>query len=105
MPDKWGYPGFAAWDLAFHVVPIADIDPEFAKRQMMVLLREWYTHPRGQLPAYEFDFGDVNPPVHAWGCLRGVSKRSRRGASRLRFPGRRIPTPTDEFHLVGQPRR
>ncbi|MBB3209027.1 hypothetical protein FHS27_004863 [Rhodopirellula rubra] len=70
MPDKWEYPWFAAWDLAFHMIPAARIDPEFAKRQLMVLLREWYMHPNGQLPAYEFYFDDVNPPVHAWACLR-----------------------------------
>ncbi len=85
MPDKWEYPWFAAWDLAFHVVPIADIDPEFAKRQMMVLLREWYTHPRGQLPAYEFDFGDVNPPVHAWGCLRVFQAEAAHGEADYAF--------------------
>ncbi len=66
MPDKWEYPWFAAWDLAFHMVPIAMIDPEWAKRQIILLLREWYMHPNGQLPAYEWAFGDVNPPVHAW---------------------------------------
>ncbi|MEN0109356.1 MAG: glucosidase [Planctomycetota bacterium] len=70
MPDKWEYPWFAAWDLAFHMLPMARIDPEFAKRQLLVLLREWYTHPDGQLPAYEFALYDVNPPVHAWACLR-----------------------------------
>jgi hypothetical protein len=66
MPDKWEYPWFAAWDLAFHTIPIAMIDPEWAKRQIVLLLREWYMHPNGQLPAYEWAFGDVNPPVHAW---------------------------------------
>ena len=70
MPDKWEYPWFAAWDLAFHMIPFARIDPEFAKRQMTLMLREWYLHPNGQLPAYEFAFGDVNPPVHAWGVWR-----------------------------------
>ena len=70
MPDKWEYPWFAAWDLAFHMLPMARVDPEFAKRQLLVLLREWYMHPNGQLPAYEYAFGDVNPPVHAWACLR-----------------------------------
>jgi len=70
MPDKWEYPWFAAWDLAFHMIPMARIDPEFAKRQLTVLLREWYMHPNGQIPAYEFYFDDVNPPVHAWACLR-----------------------------------
>lgn len=66
MPDKWEYPWFAAWDLAFHCLPFATIDPEFAKQQLDVLTREWYMHPNGQLPAYEWAFGDVNPPVHAW---------------------------------------
>ena len=66
MPDKWEYPWFAAWDLAFHTVSIALIDPEWAKRQLLLLLREWYMHPNGQIPAYEWELGDVNPPVHAW---------------------------------------
>ncbi len=66
MPDKWEYPWYAAWDLAFHTLPIALIDPEWAKRQLILLLREWYMHPSGQLPAYEWALGDVNPPVHAW---------------------------------------
>lgn len=70
MPDKWEYPWFAAWDLAFHVIPLAVIDPEFAKKQLMLLTREWYMHPNGQLPAYEWAFGDVNPPVHAWAAYR-----------------------------------
>jgi hypothetical protein len=68
MPDKWEYPWYAAWDLAFHAVPIALVDPEWAKRQLILLLREWYMHPNGQLPAYEWALGDVNPPVHAWAC-------------------------------------
>ena len=66
MPDKWEYPWYAAWDLAFHTLPIALIDPEWARRQLILLLREWYMHPNGQLPAYEWALGDVNPPVHAW---------------------------------------
>jgi hypothetical protein len=66
MPDKWEYPWYAAWDLAFHTLPLAEIDPEFAKRQLTLLTREWYMHPNGQMPAYEWAFGDVNPPVHAW---------------------------------------
>ncbi len=70
MPDKWEYPWFAAWDLAFHTVALARIDPELAKDQLLLLLREWYTHPNGKLPAYEFAFDDVNPPVHAWACWR-----------------------------------
>jgi hypothetical protein len=70
MPDKWEYPWFAAWDLAFHTIPLAIVDPEFAKRQLTLLTREWYMHPNGQIPAYEWAFGDVNPPVHAWATWR-----------------------------------
>jgi hypothetical protein len=70
MPDKWEYPWFAAWDLAFHMIPMASVDPDFAKQQLTLLLREWYMHPNGQIPAYEFAFGDVNPPVHAWAAWR-----------------------------------
>jgi hypothetical protein len=70
MPDKWEYPWYAAWDLAFHCVALAHLDPEFAKRQLILLCREWYMHPNGQLPAYEWAFGDVNPPVHGWAALR-----------------------------------
>jgi hypothetical protein len=70
MPDAWEYPWFAAWDLAFHCVAMARFDPQFAKQQLLLLCREWYMHPNGQLPAYEFAFGDVNPPVHAWAVWR-----------------------------------
>jgi hypothetical protein len=70
MCDKWEYPWFAAWDLAFHMIPFAKVDPEFAKHQILLFLREWYLHPNGQLPAYEFAFSDVNPPVHAWAAWR-----------------------------------
>ncbi|GGR24021.1 MGH1-like glycoside hydrolase domain-containing protein [Deinococcus ruber] len=70
MPDKWEYPWFAAWDLAFHTIPLAVIDPEFAKKQLDLLTREWYQHPNGQIPAYEWSFSDVNPPVHAWAAWR-----------------------------------
>ncbi|MEP6753745.1 MAG: glucosidase, partial [Candidatus Dormiibacterota bacterium] len=70
MPDKWEYPWYAAWDLAFHCVTLARVDPEFAKAQLVLLCREWFMHPNGQLPAYEWAFGDVNPPVHAWAALR-----------------------------------
>ena len=75
MPDKWEYPWFAAWDLAFHMIPFAEIDPEFAKAQILLFLREWYMHPNGQIPAYEFAFSDVNPPVHAWAAWQ-VYKRT-----------------------------
>jgi hypothetical protein len=70
LPDNWEFPWFASWDLAFHCLPLAMVDPEFAKHQLMLLVREWYMHPNGQLPAYEWAFGDVNPPVHAWGAWR-----------------------------------
>jgi glycogen debranching enzyme len=70
MPDKWEYPWYAAWDLAFHAIPLALVDPEFAKSQLLLFLREWYMHPNGQIPAYEWALGDVNPPVHAWAALR-----------------------------------
>ncbi|NEP17094.1 MAG: glucosidase [Leptolyngbya sp. SIO4C1] len=70
MPDKWEYPWFAAWDLAFHCIPLALVDAEFAKQQLDLMTREWYMHPNGQIPAYEWAFGDVNPPVHAWATWR-----------------------------------
>jgi hypothetical protein len=70
MPDKWEYPWYAAWDLAFHCLPLALVDADFAKRQLALMAREWYMHPNGQLPAYEWKFGDVNPPVHAWAAWR-----------------------------------
>jgi hypothetical protein len=79
MPDKWEYPWFAAWDLAFHMIPFARIDPQFAKEQLILLLREWYTHPNGQIPAYEFAFTDVNPPVHAWAVWRVYKMTGPRG--------------------------
>ena len=66
MPDKWEYPWFAAWDLAFHAIALSMVDLDFAKEQLNLLLREFYLHPTGQLPAYEWNFSDVNPPVHAW---------------------------------------
>jgi hypothetical protein len=84
MPDKWEYPWYAAWDLAFHCIPLALVDPDFAKEQIVLLLREWYMHPNGQLPAYEWAFGDVNPPVHAWAAWRvyKIEKRLRGQADR-----------------------
>ncbi len=80
MPDKWEYPWYAAWDLAFHMLPMAHLDPEFAKQQLVLFLREWYMHPNGQLPAYEVNFSDVNPPVHAWACWRTYKMSGERGA-------------------------
>ena len=80
MPDKWEYPWYAAWDLAFHCVPLALVDSEFAKEQLTLMVREWYMHPNGQLPAYEWAFGDVNPPVHAWAAWRVYKiEKKRRG--------------------------
>ncbi len=73
MPDKWEYPWYAAWDLAFHCIPMALIDPTFAKHQLLLVMREWYMKPDGQLPAYEWNFNDVNPPVHAWAALGSIS--------------------------------
>ncbi len=80
MPDGWEYPWFAAWDTAFHMLPMSQVDPTFTKRQLLLLLREWYMHPSGQIPAYEFAFGDVNPPVHAWACWRVYKKTGERGS-------------------------
>lgn len=87
MPDKWEYPWYAAWDLAFHCIPLAKIDPAFAKRQLILILREYYMHPNGQLPAYEWNFGDVNPPVHAWGAWRvyQIDKEKNSGKGDLEF--------------------
>jgi len=85
MPDKWEYPWFAAWDLAFHMIPLALVDPDFAKSQLILFLREWYMHPNGQIPAYEWAFSDVNPPVHAWAAWRvyKIDKRIRGTADRV----------------------
>ncbi|HZW87764.1 MAG TPA: glucosidase, partial [Myxococcaceae bacterium] len=86
MPDKWEYPWYAAWDLAFHCIPLALVDPDFAKEQLILLLREWYMHPNGQIPAYEWAFGDVNPPVFAWAALRVYQiEKKRRGTGDLAF--------------------
>jgi hypothetical protein len=89
MPDKWEYPWYAAWDLAFHCVPLALVDPEFAKQQLVLMTREWYMHPNGQLPAYEWAFGDVNPPVHAWAAWRVYKiDKKRRGVGDREFLAR-----------------
>ncbi|MCA8908924.1 MAG: glucosidase, partial [Rhodospirillaceae bacterium] len=87
MPDKWEYPWYAAWDLAFHCLPLAQVDAEFAKQQLILLTREWYMHPNGQLPAYEWNFGDVNPPVHAWASWRvfQIDRQQRGDAGDLAF--------------------
>ena len=87
MPDKWEYPWYAAWDLAFHCVPLALVDAHFAKEQLVLLTREWYMHPNGQLPAYEWAFGDVNPPVHAWATWRvfQIDRKQNGGPGDLEF--------------------
>jgi Mannosylglycerate hydrolase MGH1-like glycoside hydrolase domain len=79
MPDKWEYPWYAAWDLAFHTISFARLDAGFAKEQLLLMLREWYMHPNGQIPAYEFELSDVNPPVHAWACWRVYKMTGKRG--------------------------
>ncbi len=85
MPDKWEYPWYAAWDLAFHVVPFAALDVDYAKHLLVLFLREWYMHPNGQLPAYEWNLDDVNPPVHAWACWRVYQIEKRQGSPDLAF--------------------
>lgn len=84
MPDKWEFPWFAVWDTAFHMVPYSDLDTHFAKDQLLRFLRDWYQHPNGQLPAYEFDFTEVNPPVHAWACRQVYEREGRRDKLFLR---------------------
>ncbi|MEY2933051.1 MAG: hypothetical protein RL033_3800, partial [Pseudomonadota bacterium] len=88
MPDKWEYPWYAAWDLAFHMIPCVRTDAAFAKQQLTLFLREWYMHPNGQLPAYEFALGDVNPPVHAWAAWRVYKMSGRRGERDRQFLAR-----------------
>lgn len=85
MPDNWEYPWLAAWDLAFHCVAIAEFDVHFAKSQLLLLMREWYMHPSGALPAYEFAFDDANPPVHAHAVWRVYRKTQELGAPDLKF--------------------
>ena len=86
MPDKWEYPWYAAWDLAFHTVALNVVDPDFAKEQLLLVLEQRYLHPSGQMPAYEWNFSDVNPPVHAWAAWFVYNQdRARRGAGDMRF--------------------
>ena len=100
MPDPWEYPWFAAWDLGFHAVPWAHLDPAFAKYQLLVLLREWFMHPNGALPAYEWNFDDVNPPVHVHG---GAARVPHRRQPRPGVPRAGVPEAAGQLHLVGQP--
>lgn len=85
MPDKWEYPWFASWDSAFHMVAFARLDPDFAKKQLLLFLREWYLHPNGQIPAYEWNFSDVNPPVHAWAVWQVYQSLERNGIEDLEW--------------------
>jgi len=86
MPDKWEYPWYANWDLAFHCIPLAMVDPDFAKKQLILFLREWYMHPNGQIPAYEWNLSDVNPPVHAWSALKVYQiEKNNRGTGDIEF--------------------
>ena len=101
MPDPWEYPWFAAWDLGFHAIAWAHLDPAFAKYQIIVLLREWFLHPNGALPAYEWNFDDVNPPVHVMAALRVFRHRRR---PRPRVPRAHLPEAARQLHLVAQPR-
>ncbi len=85
MPDKWEYPWYAAWDLAFHMLPMAKVDQHFAEEQLILFLREWYMHPNGELPAYEWALDDVNPPVHAWACWNTYLKSGPKGKRNVEF--------------------
>ena len=95
MPDKWEYPWYAAWDLAFHMLPLAMVDPDFAKSQLDLMLRNDYLHPNGQMPAYEWNFGDVNPPVHAYATMQIYLHRqgAQPGQGRHRVPAS-TPSPS-----------
>ena len=104
MPDKWEYPWFAAWDLAFHCAPLSLVDVDFAKEQVELLLRTRYMHPNGQIPAYEWNFSDVNPPVTAWAALYVYEREAEiRGKGDRRVPPARLPAAADQLHLVGEP--
>ena len=103
MPDKWEYPWYAAWDMAFHCISLAIIDPVFAKHQLLLLMREWYMDPKGQLPAYEWNFSDVNPPVHAFAALQ-VYKTEKKmyGKSDLEFLKKDFSKTYHQLYLVDQ---
>ena len=104
MPDKWEYPWYAAWDLAFHTIALSVVDPDFAKEQLDLMLREVYLHPSGQIPAYEWNFSDVNPPVHAWATLFLYrTEQALRGKGGPRLPQALLCQAHAEFHLVGEP--
>ena len=102
MPDPWEYPWFAAWDMAFHCVALAHVDPAFAKYQLTLLCREWFQHPNGALPAYEWAFDDVNPPVQAWAALQVFVIDGGHGH---RVPEPRLRQAARQLHVVGEPAR
>ena len=101
MPDTWEYPWFAAWDMAFHCVALAHVDPAFAKYQLTLLCREWFQHPNGALPAYEWAFDDVNPPVQAWAALEVFAID---GGRDIGVPEPDLRQAARQLHLVGEPR-
>ena len=104
MPDKWEYPWYAAWDLAFHTLPLSIVDPDFAKEQMKLMLEGVYLHPSGQMPAYEWNFSDVNPPVHAFATLfLHRTEQALRGEMDLDFLRATFNKLLLELHLVGEP--
>ena len=103
MPDKWEYPWYAAWDLAFHTLSLSLVDFDFAKEQLLLMLRSLYFHPNGQIPAYEWNFSDVNPPVHAWATLYLYKMERALGRSDLRFLERVLPGADAQLQLVGEP--
>ena len=104
MPDKWEYPWYAAWDLAFHVLPLTLVDPEFGKQQLDLMLQERYLHPSGQIPAYEWNFGDVNPPVHAWATIFTYRlEKAQRGEGDVDWLERIVPKAAAQLHVVGEP--
>ena len=106
MPDKWEYPWYAAWDLAFHALRSPSVDLDFAKQQLELLLRDVYLHPNGQIPAYEWNFSDVNPPVHAWAtCFVYRTEKALRGDRGPGFPQTVFRQADAELHLVGEPQR
>jgi hypothetical protein len=106
MPDKWEYPWYAAWDLAFHAIALTTVDVDFAKQQLDLMLQVSYLHPTGQIPAYEWNFSDVNPPVHAWATLFMYrTEQALNGAGDLDFLKRSFSKLGVELQLVGEPQR
>ena len=102
MPDKWEYPWFATWDTAFHMIPFAHLDPDFACEQLLLFTREWFLHPNGQMPSYEWDFGDVNPPVHAWACWRVYKMTGPKGDRDINFFEALLSQTDAQLYVVGQ---